>query len=401
MTVAPMPAQDFRFETTETDEPACPALAPLCRPCNAVSQASLKKPTTTTPTQYFSGWRLGLAIAASAAALVTIINFLFLTIVRPRLDMSAAKQCSIWLHLGINILANVLLGAGNYTQQVLTAPTRQDIDRAHGRMQWLDVGVSSLHNLGTISTRRVAAWTALALSSLAIHLLCAAAPGVASFLLDLDIKNIFSPSISELWGRGFGQVSVDCLISFGNFEYIKGPTSMVLISNSPQLILSLLYAALNGMCTAMLVSVKWNSYGTKHERLRTTYPVGQQRETYRLSLPLSIFFVRLISYMDSQQLTEADFGITTCGYSPTAIIFTIALGSLILLTTVGASMRTLGPAAPPGGTCAAVVSAACHGPEGDEDAALDFVRWGIVLGGEHCAVTSWAAEPPEHGKWYQ
>lgn len=92
---------------------------------------------------------------------------------------------------------------------------------------------------------------------------------------------------------------------------------------------------------------------------------------------------------------------TTCGYSPIAIIFSIILGSLILLATIGGSMRTMTPVIPTGATCSAVISSACHAPEDDEDAAAGYVRWGVVPGTDHCSMTSLAAEDPVIGKWYQ
>lgn len=95
-----------------------------------------------------------------------------------------------------------------------------------------------------------------------------------------------TPSLTALWKRGFGQVSVDALINFSAIISLDGPVVMVLIANLPQLILSLLYAALNGMWTAMLAGVEWNTYGQEHKGLRTSSPVGSQRKTYWLSLPL-------------------------------------------------------------------------------------------------------------------
>lgn len=136
------------------------------------------------PKQYIGGWKSGLAIATSVAGLVTLTNLVFLLAALPKVDMSSngegylytgncktAKQFSIWIHLAINILATLLLGAGNYTQQVLTGPTRPELDRAHATQTWLDIGVSSIRNLGKISFKRVATWTILAISSLPIHLL--------------------------------------------------------------------------------------------------------------------------------------------------------------------------------------------------------------------------------------
>ena len=87
-------------------------------------------------------------------------------------------------------------------------------------------------------------------------------------------------------------MSVDSLITFTDDGTYSVPAiNMILISNLPQLILSLLYTAVNGMWTAMLVGDEWNSYGIRRKGLRTTYPVGHQRKTYWLSLPL----VRAIS----------------------------------------------------------------------------------------------------------
>lgn len=55
--------------------------------------------------------------------------------------------------------------------QVLNAPTRQEMDRAHATGQWLDVGILSVHNLRKISRNRAALCLVLAASSLPLHLL--------------------------------------------------------------------------------------------------------------------------------------------------------------------------------------------------------------------------------------
>lgn len=109
-------------------------------------------------------------------------------------------------------------------------------------------------------------------------------------LLGLGINKIAQfgapVSLPALWDRGFGQVSVDALYENGGFIGPTSAISMVLLANLPQLLLSLLYTGLNGMWTAMLVGVEWNSYGTKRKSLRTSCPKGKQRRTYWLSLPL-------------------------------------------------------------------------------------------------------------------
>ena len=81
------------------------------------------------------------------------------------------RSLSIWLHIVINLLSTTLLGASNYTMQCLTSPTRDEIDKAHARYNWLDIGVPSLRNLRRISWTRIGLWWLLALSSIPLHLL--------------------------------------------------------------------------------------------------------------------------------------------------------------------------------------------------------------------------------------
>lgn len=118
--------------------------------------------------------------------------------------------------------------------------------------------------------------------------------------------------------------------------------------------------------------------------------------------------MRLVIYQDEKEvdvqgeeaISSYNFSETTCGYSPIAVVFTIILGALILLVTIGMSLRTMKTAIPLGGPCSAVISAACHAPEGDEDAALKLVRWGAVGGTHRVCVTSWPVETPEIGRTY-
>ena len=55
--------------------------------------------------------------------------------------------------------------------QCLCAPSRADIDKAHSRNDWVDVGVQSVRNLGRIPTTRRLLWWTLAMSSIPLHLL--------------------------------------------------------------------------------------------------------------------------------------------------------------------------------------------------------------------------------------
>jgi hypothetical protein len=52
----------------------------------------------------------------------------------------------------------------------MSAPTRREVDDAHAKKQWLDIGVQSIRNLRKISWKRALMYWLLALSSLPLHL---------------------------------------------------------------------------------------------------------------------------------------------------------------------------------------------------------------------------------------
>jgi hypothetical protein len=131
----------------------------------------------------FKSWKVGVTSAAAMTTTVLLVN-LVLTVwasVRFSLDdgigtvyegaCSTVSAWSFWLHILINGLSSMLLGASNYTMQCVTAPTRRECDLAHARGDWLDVGVPSVRNLSRISWKRRIMWTLLAFSSMPIHLL--------------------------------------------------------------------------------------------------------------------------------------------------------------------------------------------------------------------------------------
>ncbi|KAJ4301352.1 hypothetical protein N0V90_003444 [Kalmusia sp. IMI 367209] len=79
-------------------------------------------------------------------------------------------QLSSAIHIVINVLSTILLSASNYTMQVLSSPTRAEIDKAHRAGKWFDVGVLSIHNLKRISWKRMFLCAIMVLSSVPLHL---------------------------------------------------------------------------------------------------------------------------------------------------------------------------------------------------------------------------------------
>lgn len=81
------------------------------------------------------------------------------------------NQWTKWSHIAINVLSSILLSASNYTMQCLCSPTRRELDRAHAKGDWMDIGVASVRNIFKIHWQRSALWWLLAVSSVPTHLL--------------------------------------------------------------------------------------------------------------------------------------------------------------------------------------------------------------------------------------
>ncbi|KAF2271131.1 hypothetical protein CC78DRAFT_12199 [Lojkania enalia] len=129
----------------------------------------------------FTGWRGGVLLAIIIASAVFFLNLLFLIIsntVWPREngiataftgDCGTAGRWTTAIHLVVNLLSSLLLGASNYCMQRLAAPTRKEVDEAHAKKKWLDIGLPSVRNLAYINIWRTILWVLLALSSVPLH----------------------------------------------------------------------------------------------------------------------------------------------------------------------------------------------------------------------------------------
>ena len=130
----------------------------------------------------FHGWRVGALFAAGLAFVSFLLNVAvaswlgslgkgagLIEVYKGSCDK--VQQLDIWTHLAINALSTLLLGGSNYCMQCLCAPTRAEVDRAHSREKWLDIGVPSVRNLRRVSRRKTYLWWMLALSSIPLHLM--------------------------------------------------------------------------------------------------------------------------------------------------------------------------------------------------------------------------------------
>ena len=143
----------------------------------------IKKSDTTHPR-----WKIGIRYCALSASLVFLLNTIFLFVGEARAgfpsfshnqgkrvlydgNCGTTKKINVGVHLLINVLSTIILGASNYCMQCMSAPTREEAEQAHASFRWVDIGIPSIRNLGKIRGLRVVLWLLLGVSSLPLHLL--------------------------------------------------------------------------------------------------------------------------------------------------------------------------------------------------------------------------------------
>ncbi|OAX82872.1 hypothetical protein ACJ72_02769 [Emergomyces africanus] len=177
----------------------------------------------------------------------------------------------------------------------------------------------------------------------------------------------------------------------------KDIMSLMLLANIPQLVLSISYFLYNNLLTTMLLAAEYNSYALHRRYLRVTKPQGKQRSELYISLPhryglplialfavlhwltsQSLFYVQEIPFYADGRLADS-FTVSALGFSSVPMIIAVTLGSIMLIAVFGLSLRRFGSRMPLAANCSAGISAACHPPENDKDAAFEPVMWGEVV----------------------
>ncbi|KAJ9298484.1 hypothetical protein DTO271G3_3451 [Paecilomyces variotii] len=231
--------------------------------------------------------------------------------------------------------------------------------------------------------------------------LCVFLLSVTGFLLAEGIIGVeeygSSSALPALWKLGFGSATSETIVTA--FSPATGGSffiGMVLVANLPQLLVSTAYFLYNGLLTNMLLAAEYDDYAISRKPLRVSWPKGQQRSTYYLSLPYrysiplltvsailhwlvseSFFYVEILPSNMHGKLMSDD-RIVTCGYSPIAIIFVIGLGCLMVLAVLGLGLRRYKSNMPLVHGCSAAISAACHPLTDDNEHALKPIMWGEI-----------------------
>jgi hypothetical protein len=131
----------------------------------------------------WEGWKLGALLCVLVVAASLILNISVTAWASATFGLSGGigtihrgpcpsiRHTGLWLHIGINILSTIMLGASNYSMQCLSSPTRSEVDKAHANRTWLDIGIQSISNLPKIRRMRMVLWIILAASSIPLHLM--------------------------------------------------------------------------------------------------------------------------------------------------------------------------------------------------------------------------------------
>ncbi|RDW85190.1 hypothetical protein BP6252_02780 [Coleophoma cylindrospora] len=111
----------------------------------------------TTKRQFrFTGWKVGVVVCAAIASTVCALNICLTAwaINKHSVDdglsslftgsCTEVARISLWIHLGINAMSTMLLSASNYTMQIISSPTRKEVDEAHRKSKWLDIGIPTV-----------------------------------------------------------------------------------------------------------------------------------------------------------------------------------------------------------------------------------------------------------------
>lgn len=174
-----------------------------------------------------------------------------------------------------------------------------------------------------------------------------------------------------------------------------GFMATVLAVNVPQAVITIIYAVYNNTLTRMLLAAEYNDFGVERKPLRVSFPTGEQRSTYYLSIPYrysvpfvvlstiahwlaseALSFVQIIP-RDVQGNLDRSRALHGVGASSVGLRIMVIPWLIIVVVVLILMFRKFKSAAMPiAMNCSAAISAACHPPPDDIDAAEKPVMWG-------------------------
>ena len=199
---------------------------------------------------------------------------------------------------------------------------------------------------------------------------------------------------SDMWSESLGEADTSNIVRLTSSSTTL--SSVVLISNIPQLIISFLYVMYNNLFTCMLSAAEVSDFAKEQKTLRVSEPKGQQRSTYWLSLPYryaiplmtsmgllhwfisqSIFLLNLEVYDQWGNLND-NSSMTACGYSAKGIFASVILGGFMILVVIGFGFKRFAAGMPVLSNCSIAMSAACHPLPTDVGISQFSLKYGVL-----------------------
>ena len=195
---------------------------------------------------------------------------------------------------------------------------------------------------------------------------------------------------------GLGDFNTEQLSLRGENAANATPTwGLALVANLPQIALSGLYYLYNGLYTSMLLSREWTAFATRRQPLRVSRPIGHQRPTYWLTIPIpfaipivaaaalahwlqaqamSLVFVDLLD--SDGRLLESIQGI---GQSPLAWLVTVVTQAVMVFLLIGIGFFRYPGGIPLVRSCTMAISAACHPSAEEVNPAATKLKYGVLV----------------------
>lgn len=232
---------------------------------------------------------------------------------------------------------------------------------------------------------------------------------------------------------GLGAVQTNTILGTSDLGQ-ESILANILLVNTPQIVLSLIYFTYNSQYTSICLITEWDRFSNRKEEAKSlrvsSTPEGAQRDTYFLQLPYrysiplvifsgglhwlisqSFFLVNLEVYAPSDNVKSmirvqnkgSGVGVTACGWSPLGVLCVLVVVVLMWGFLILAERRRLRfGGIPVAGSCSAAISAACH-PDSDEGKVWEkALRWGVVDSSAvgHCSFSSEPVSVPVRGRLY-
>ncbi|KAF1998467.1 hypothetical protein P154DRAFT_247680 [Amniculicola lignicola CBS 123094] len=164
----------------------------------------------------FPGWRSGVAGFSILASVILLINITALIWAVNSLDekpfatlaMSSCANITAWstsVQLAITFLSAALLAGSNYCMQCLSSPTRREVDSAHAKGSYLNIGLLSWRNVRICRKLDMLLLVILTLSSLPLQLAYSSSVVIGGAVQVYDIALVTPDFMSGGSWTGWGE----------------------------------------------------------------------------------------------------------------------------------------------------------------------------------------------------